>query len=204
VHGALSASLTGDVAELLPLSLDDIPGLLAAATEDRTTYGYTFIPSNHAEMERAVQSLLVEQREGVSVPFVTWDRATRSIVGMTRYLTVRWLSHREYPDAVEIGGTFLAAHAQGSKINTDAKRLMLAHAFEVWAVQRVDLKTDERNERSRRAIERLGANFEGILRHWQPSLVPGEEGRYRNSAMYSILPDEWPAVRTRLEQRLAS
>jgi RimJ/RimL family protein N-acetyltransferase len=204
VNGALSVALSGDFAELLPLSIDDVPGLLVAATEDRSTYGFTFIPSNHTEMERAVRSLLDEQREGLSVPLTTREREGRSIVGMTRYLTVRWLSHREFPDVVEIGGTFLAAHAQGTKINTDAKRLMLAHAFEVWEVQRVDLKTDERNERSRRAIERLGASFEGILRHWQPSLVAGEEGTYRNSAMYSILPEEWPGIRAGLERRLAS
>ncbi len=199
---ALSVELTGDFALLLPLSLDDVPGLLAAATEDRSTFGFTFIPATAEEMERAVRTLLREQREGVSVPFTTRDATSGSIVGMTRYLTLRWLSDREFPDAVEIGGTFLAAHAQRTRINTDAKRLMLAHAFEEWTVQRVDLKTDERNVRSRRAIERLGAHFEGVLRHWQPSLVPGEQGRYRNSAMYSILPDEWPAVRTRLEHRL--
>ena len=75
---------------------------------------------------------------------------------------------------------------------------MLTHAFEVWGAQRVDLKTDARNARSRAAIERLGAKLDGVMRNWQPSLVPGEEGRPRDSALYSIIPSEWPAIRDRL------
>lgn len=75
---------------------------------------------------------------------------------------------------------------------------MLTHAFETWNVQRVDFKTDARNARSRAAIERLGARFDGVVRNWQPSLVPGEEGQARDRAMYSIIPSEWPAIRARL------
>jgi RimJ/RimL family protein N-acetyltransferase len=107
------------------------------------------------------------------------------------------------PYAVEIGGTWLAASAQGTGINVDAKLLLLTHAFEHWQVGRVDLKTDARNERSRNAIARIGATFEGVLRSWQPSLVAGEEGRLRDTAMFSIVAGEWPAVRARLDQRLA-
>jgi N-acetyltransferase len=146
----------------------------------------------------------MEQDDGACVPLTTRDRDSGAIVGMTRFLTLRWSSDGASLDAVEIGGTFLAARAQGTRINPDAKHLMLEHAFERWAVQRVDLKTDARNQQSRRAIERLGARFEGVLRHWQPSLVKGEEGTFRNSAMYSILPSEWPAVRARLQDRLAT
>jgi N-acetyltransferase len=79
---------------------------------------------------------------------------------------------------------------------------MMTHAFDVWGVQRLDLKSDARNERSRRAMERLGAQFEGVLRSWQPSQVDGEEGMTRDSSMYSILPPEWPAIKARLTQRL--
>lgn len=181
-----------------------VPELLAAATEDRATYAFTHVPTSLSDMEDTVRQLLVEHAEGVSIPLTTTDRASGAVLGMTRFLTLRWSPSRAYPDAVEIGGTFLAASAQGTKVNADAKYLMLSQAFDHWRVQRVDLKTDERNERSRRAIERLGAHFEGILRHWQPSLVTGEEGRYRNSAMYSILPAEWPTVRARLEGRLTA
>jgi RimJ/RimL family protein N-acetyltransferase len=79
---------------------------------------------------------------------------------------------------------------------------MMTHAFDVWGVRRLDLKTDERNERSRRAIERIGGQFEGVLRNWQAAQVDGEESATRNSAMYSILSSEWPDVRARLEERL--
>jgi RimJ/RimL family protein N-acetyltransferase len=79
---------------------------------------------------------------------------------------------------------------------------MMAHAFDVWGVRRLDLKTDERNERSRRAIERIGGHFEGVLRNWQAAQVEGEDDRTRNSAMYSIVLSEWPDVRARLEERL--
>ena len=107
---------------------------------------------------------------------------------------------REFPDAVEIGGTWLSASAQRTGANTDAKLLMLTHAFDVWGVQRVDLKTDARNARSRAAIERLDARLDGVMRNWQPSLVPGEEGQPRDSALYSIIPSEWPAIRDRLRK----
>jgi RimJ/RimL family protein N-acetyltransferase len=121
---------------------------------------------------------------------------------MTRYMSIRRREGEEIPYAVEIGGTWLCASAQRTGINTEAKLILLAHAFEVWGVGRVDFKTDARNERSRRAIERLGATFEGVLRHWQPSLVSGEETQLRNSAMYSILDTEWPRVSADLRSRL--
>jgi RimJ/RimL family protein N-acetyltransferase len=102
------------------------------------------------------------------------------------------------PYAVEIGGTWLAASAQRTGINTEAKLLLLDYAFSVLGVGRVDLKTDARNDRSRNAMARIGGTFEGVLRNWQPSLVPGEEGRLRDSALYSILDTEWPDVHERL------
>lgn len=200
----LSVRLEGRYAGLRPLTPDDVPGLVVAATEERGTYGFTYVPRTLEAMAEAVATLLTEHREGASVPLTTWDLEDGDIVGMTRFLTLRWMLGRSSPDAVEIGGTFLAAHAQGTKINAEAKLMMLSQAFDEWRVQRVDLKTDERNGRSRRAIERLGATFEGVLRHWQPSLVEGEQGSCRNSAMYSILPSDWPRVRAGLEQRLAA
>ena len=100
---------------------------------------------------------------------------------------------------MEIGGTWLAASAQRTGANTDAKLLMLTHAFDVWDVQRLDLKTDARNARSRAAIERLGAQLDGVMRNWQPSYVPGEGGLPRDTALYSIIPSEWPAIRDRLQ-----
>lgn len=195
-------TLAGPSVTLTPLAIDDAPGLVRASTEDRASYGFTTVAATEADMVAVVTSLLADQERGEALAFATRSTQRGEIVGMTRFLTLRWWFGRDVPDAAEIGGTFLAASAQRTAINTEAKLLMLRHAFEVWEVQRVDLKTDERNERSRRAIERLGASFEGILRGWQPSLVVGEEGQVRSSAMYSILPDEWPAIRARLEERL--
>ncbi len=105
--------------------------------------------------------------------------------------------------AVEIGWTWLGASAQRTGINVEAKRLLFAYAFEVLGLVRVDLKTDARNERSRVAMARLGARFEGILRSWSPSRVAGEEGLLRDSAMFSVVTAEWPEVKAALDARLA-
>jgi len=104
----------------------------------------------------------------------------------------------ERPDVVEIGATWLAAAAQRTPINTEAKVLMLTHAFDHWRVHRVSLMTDARNQRSRDAIGRLGARFDGILR----AARPASDGVIRDTAAFSILEAEWPAVRANLEARL--
>jgi RimJ/RimL family protein N-acetyltransferase len=143
-------------------------------------------------------------KSGEVVPFVQVDVARERVVGVTRIMTIRRLNDSSTPYAVEIGGTWLAASTQRTGINTNAKLLLLEHAFTTFGVGRVDLKTDARNERSRNAILRIGATFEGVLRHWQPSMVPGEEGRLRDSAIFSVLDTEWPAVRERLQLKLAS
>lgn len=199
---SLSATLTGHHVTLTPLSMDDVPGLVRAASGDRATFGWSIVPNTTDAMATLVRRQLAERDQRSGVPFATRQSDTSEIIGMTRFLTLRWYFERDYPDAAEIGGTFLTAAAQRTAANTEAKLLMLTHAFDVWQVRRVDLKTDERNERSRRAIERIGGRFEGVLRNWQAAQVDGEEGRTRNSAMYSILPSEWPEVRTRLKDRL--
>jgi N-acetyltransferase len=194
--------LRGRVVRLTPMATDDVDGLLAAATEDRVTYGYTTVPGDRDAMTAHVAGLIARRDRGQDLPFTTRDAGDDRIVGSTRFLWLRSYFDREVPDAVEIGGTWLAASAQRSRINTEAKLLMLSHAFEVWGVQRVDLKTDARNVRSRTAIERIGGKLDGVVRNWQPSLVPGEEGTPRDSALYSIVPSEWPTVRAALEARL--
>jgi RimJ/RimL family protein N-acetyltransferase len=126
------------------------------------------------------------------------------VVGSTSFIEPRvwdWppgsaLQRSDRPDVVEIGSTWLAASAQRTRCNTEAKLLMLAHAFERWQVHAVSFKTDERNARSRRAIERLGARFDGVRR----ADMPGADGTVRNSAHYSIVAAEWPAVRARLDR----
>ena len=191
--------LRGEVVHLLPMSLDHVDGLVAAATEDRTTFGYTEVPADEASMTAHVTHLLDLHARGTDVPFTTCDARTGRVLGATRFLWLRSYFGGETPDAVEIGGTWLAASAQRTGANTDAKLVMLAHAFDVWGVQRLDLKTDARNARSRVAIERLGAQLDGVMRNWQPSYVPGEEGRARDTALYSIIPSEWAAIHERLQ-----
>jgi RimJ/RimL family protein N-acetyltransferase len=132
---------------------------------------------------------------GHEVPFATVDRASGRVVGSTRFLTLR-------PEdaGVEIGHTWLRSELWQTGANVEAKLLMLEHAFDRCGCMRVEFKTDERNERSRRAMEALPAQFEGIFR--KHVFVRG--GEVRNSAYYSIVDDEWPAVRANLERRLAA
>jgi RimJ/RimL family protein N-acetyltransferase len=203
VADARTLSLTGAVVELRPMQLADAAELLDAASADRSSYGLTAVPDSIESMERAISALIDERERALAVPFTTVDARSGFAVGATRFLTLRWWTPRDAPHAVEIGGTWLGARWQRTAVNTEAKLLMLRQAFDVWQVDRVDLKTDARNDRSRRAIERIGADYEGVLRRWQPSLVPGEEDRRRDTAMYSIVEAEWPACRDRLEALLS-
>lgn len=193
--GYSTETLRGTRVELEPLSLEHCAELAVAALEDRATYGFTLVPPSLEAMNREVAALL--EADDV-VPFAQRDVAGERLVGMTRFMTVRSRPNARAPYAVEIGGTWLAASAQRSGINTEAKLLLMSYAFEQWGVSRVELKTDSRNERSRTAIMRLGATFEGVLRHYQPSMVAGEEERYRDTAMFSVVDDEWPRVKAHL------
>jgi N-acetyltransferase len=190
---------------LRPLALADAGALALAAAESRGEYGYTRVPDSVEDARRYIELALSDRDAGRRMPFaIEWhDR----VVGSTSYLDIqqwRWpagspLQRADYPDSVEIGSTWLAASAQRTRCNTEAKYLLLSHAFDVWRVHRVCLKTDERNARSRRAIERLGAVFEGLRR----SDMPAQDGSVRSSAYYSIVQAEWPLVRKRLEESLA-
>ena len=188
--------LDGRLVRLEPLSAAHANEIAAAASEDRATYDYTMVPDGLAGAADYVADLLGARERGETLPFVQRDARSGRLVGATRFLNLRFA--RESLFAVEIGGTWLAASAQRSGLNTEAKLLLLDHAFTDWRVARVDFKTDARNERSRAAIARLGATFEGVLRHWQPSVVAGEEGRYRDSAIYSFIDTEWPERRRHL------
>jgi RimJ/RimL family protein N-acetyltransferase len=193
--------LTGARVRLEPLALQHIDGLVAAAAENRETYDYTRVPTTREDAVAMVEEQLALHAQGEVVPFVqvVGDR----VAGMTRFLAVRCHPGQELPFAVEIGGTWLAASVQRTGVNVESKLLLLAHAFGVWDVARVDWRSDARNARSRTAILALGATFEGVLRQWQASHVKGEEGLLRDSAIFSVLASEWPAVKLRLEGRLA-
>jgi N-acetyltransferase len=194
--------LSGRFVRLEPLDPRHLAGLAAAAADDRSTYGFTAVPCGEEAMEAYIHGLLSAQQAGETVPFAQISVADERPVGTTRYLTIRRRDEAAAPYAIEVGGTWLAAAAQGTAINPEAKLLLLAYAFDTWGVGRVDLKTDARNARSRAAIARLGATFEGVLRAWQPSQMEGEEDGLRDTAIYSILPAEWPAVRAGLHARL--
>ncbi|MEW2416558.1 GNAT family protein [Streptomyces sp. NPDC046866] len=195
--------LEGALVRLEPLDHRHAAGLAAAAEEDRSSYGYTWVP-RAAEIEDYIDGQLARAAAGTVAPYAQVDRATGRVVGATGYLDARpWPTGGAGLCAVEIGYTWLAASAQGTGVNTEAKYLLFRHAFENWGVARLDLKTDARNDRSRAAMERLGARFEGVLRNWARSWAPGEDGLLRDSAIFSVTAQEWPQCRAGLERRLA-
>jgi RimJ/RimL family protein N-acetyltransferase len=198
-------TLIGREVTLRPMRLDDVSALAAAAAESREHYGLSVVPDGRDAVKAYVERFLRQRDRGDRLPFVTTWR--ERVVGSTSFIDPRiweWtggsaLQRTDRPDTVEIGSTWLAASAQRTRCNTEAKLLMLAHAFERWEVHSVTLKTDQRNERSRRAIERVGAQLDGIRR----ADMPGADGTVRSSAYYSIVAAEWPAVKERLVRRLA-
>ena len=194
-------TLTGASVVLEPLQEDHVEGLLHAQGEDRSSYRFTVVPSDEASMRAYVRAALDDATAGRALPFAIRTRRDGRVVGTSRFLELEvWDTDAAVPSVAEIGATWLAASAQRTGVNTEAKLLMLSHAFEAWRVCRVSLKTDARNERSRRAIERIGGRFEGIRRRH----VPAVDGGGRDSAYYSILDGEWPEVREALLARLAA
>ncbi len=203
--------LTGDVVTLRPMTIDDVEALAAAAGEDRTTYGFTPVPDGPTAMRAYVENGLADEAAGWALPFVTTRTGDGRIVGSTRFLDLDdWRPERQVggpplgavgtPMTAEIGATWLAASAQRTAVNTEAKLLMLRHTFETWDVERITFKTDARNARSRAAIARVGAQFEGIRR----AHVRASDGGVRDTAYYSIIRSEWPVVRADLAARLAA
>jgi RimJ/RimL family protein N-acetyltransferase len=191
--------LHGSLVRLEPLSASHVPDLAQATEEDRSSYDFTLVP-RAADVKAYVSAQLA--REGLT-PFAQVRVRDGRAVGCTALWDPRTWPGRDDLRAIEVGWTWLAASAQGSGINAEAKLLLFAYAFETLGVVRVDLKTDARNGRSCRAIERLGARFEGVLRSWSPSWAPGEEGLLRDSAMFSVVAAEWPAVKATVAARLA-
>jgi RimJ/RimL family protein N-acetyltransferase len=194
--------LEGALVRLEPLDHRHAAALAAAAEEDRSSYALTWVPTA-ADVEQYIDAQLARAAAGTLIPYAQVDVASGRVVGGTAFWDPRLWPDGDRLCAVEIGFTWLAASAQGTGLNTEAKLLLLRHAFESWDVARVDLKTDARNGRSRAAIESVGARFEGVLRNWSRSWAPGEDGRLRDSAIFSIIATEWPECRARLEARLA-
>jgi RimJ/RimL family protein N-acetyltransferase len=187
--------LEGRHVRLEPLTPAHAAGLFAAARPE--VFRYLIIPpfASMADAEQYVADALAAQATGAEVAFATVRRSDGVVVGTTRFLDIR-RPHR----GLEIGWTWITPAAQRSAINTEAKYLMLRQAFEQWGALRVQLKTDANNAKSRAAIQRLGASFEGILRK---QLLRPHDGYQRDTAMFSLIEPEWPAAKAKLEAMLA-
>lgn len=196
-------ALHGSLVRLEPLATGHAPDLARAAEENRSSYAFAYVP-RAGEVEAYLGAMFARRDEGRLTPFAQVRVSDGMAVGCTAYLDPRPWPGRDELHSLEIGSTWLAASAQGTGINAEAKLLLFGYAFETLGLVRVDLKTDARNERTRRAIARLGVHFEGVLRAWSPSWAPGEEGRMRDSAMFSVIAPEWPDVKARLHALLGS
>lgn len=189
-------TLEGRSVRLVPLRLEHAP-LLWNAMKEHAEELFRWIPypmRSEEDSRRFVEQVLKEHERGVSVPFATLERGTAQVVGSTRFMSID-VANRH----VEIGSTWIATAWQRTAVNTEAKYLMLRHAFEVWKCLRVEFKTDSMNQRSRNAILRLGAKEEGTFRNHMVTW----SGRIRHSVYFSIIDSEWPEVKAKLGQKMA-
>lgn len=200
-------TLQGNTIRLEPLEHRHIDGLVAASASDPSLYRWSPVPQGKTEATIYVDTALAWRDAGTAVPFAIVRSGDGVAIGSTRFWNIeRWawptghpLHGRGLPDACEIGYTWLARSAIRTAANTEAKLLMLSHAFDVWHVLRVCFHTDSRNQRSRAALERIGGTCEGILRahRMAADYIP------RDSVRYSIVVAEWPVVKERLLQLAA-
>jgi RimJ/RimL family protein N-acetyltransferase len=187
--------LEGAHVRLEPLAKEHLAGLAEVGLDEGL---WRWIPTavrTKEEMAAYIETALGEQERGMSLPFAIVEQATGRAIGSTRYGNIDRTHHR-----VEIGWTWVAREWQRTAINTEAKYLLLQHAFESLGCMRVELKTDSLNERSRAAILRIGAKEEGIFRNHMITA----SGRIRHTVYFSIIDSEWPAVKARLETKLNS
>jgi RimJ/RimL family protein N-acetyltransferase len=188
-------TLEGRHVRLEPLAMAHLAGLAEVGLDEEL---WRWIPTpvrTTEEMAAYIGTALKEQEQGVSLPFALVEKDTGRVIGSTRYGNIERTHHR-----VEIGWTWVARDRQRTAVNTEAKYLLLKHAFETLGCLRVELKTDSQNERSRAAILRIGAREEGLFRNHMITA----SGRIRHTVCFSILDCEWPAVRARLESILNS
>ncbi|EJF31477.1 MULTISPECIES: GNAT family N-acetyltransferase [Enterobacteriaceae] len=187
-------TLTGQRIKLRPLALSDAPLLVEAASDGELwNLPFTVVPSAQT-VNDYIQHALNGRQAGTILPFVTTDIESGHVIGCTRFWKIDMKNRK-----LEIGSTWLAARWQRTWANTEAKFLMLQYAFETLDCVRVQFTTDVINEKSRRAILRLGAKQEGIVRHER--IMP--DGRKRDSVRFSIIDDEWPEIRDSLAALLA-
>jgi len=186
--------LVGKHVRLEPMTEDHVPGLTEIGVGqmfwDFMVYGRM---ETEDDMRGWVRDILSRAEKGTDLPFVAIHLASGRVAGATRYLNIMPKDR-----GLEVGGTWYGPEFQRSPVNTECKYLLLKHAFETLGCIRVQLKTDLRNERSQKAIERIGAKKEGVLRNHM--ILP--DGRYRHSVFYSILDTEWPQVKHKLEEMM--
>ena len=187
-------TLEGQYVRLAPLSMQYLDQLWTVGSDAELWRWTPYQIRTADEMRTYIKTALDWQELGTALPFVTLHKASNQVVGSTRFGNIDSSNHR-----VEIGWTWIGRAWQRTPINTEAKFLMLQHAFETWHCIRVELKTDALNEQSRAAILRIGAKEEGISRNHMIT----ESGRFRNSVYYSIIDAEWPDVKARLLDMLA-
>ena len=193
LHIVMPVALEGSVVRLEPIRREHAE-IFWDVAKDALDDIFQWIPyrmKTHDDFRRVVEKAWDEQERGESVVFATVERSSGRVVGSTRFMNIDRVNRR-----VEIGSTWIAPAWQRTAVNTEAKYLMLRHAFEVWNCFRVELKTDALNQRSRNAILRIGAKEEGTLRRH----VLTWTGRVRDSVYFSILDSEWPEVKLRLEK----
>jgi RimJ/RimL family protein N-acetyltransferase len=189
-------TLTGSIVRLEPLSEAHIPALAKVGLDERIWHYMRYGKIETIEQLTAwVRELLEIQSHGTDLPFTVIDLASGEAIGCTRYMHIEPLDR-----SLEIGGTWYGLNYQGTLVNTDCKYLLIKHAFEVLDCVRVWFKTDARNLRSQRAIEKLGVVKEGVLRNHMIL----QNGYIRDSVMYSLIPEEWPQIKVKLEARLKS
>jgi RimJ/RimL family protein N-acetyltransferase len=187
--------LEGRHVRLEPLDLEKHwEGLLAVGLEPSLWRFTVALIPDAAALRRYLETALAEQSRGVSLPFATVDRASGRVAGCTRFGNIV-PEHKR----AEIGWTWLGVDYQRTALNTEAKLLMLRHAFETWGLNRVELKTSLKNEKSKAAMRRLGLVEEGVFRKW----MLNEDGSVRDNIWFSVIDDEWPAMKARLEDKLA-
>ncbi len=186
-------TLEGRHIRLEPLSLDHLDALCRVGFDESIWRWMPYSALNEADMRRYIETALKQQEAGWALPFATVERASGRVVGSTRYMNIDKPNRR-----VEIGSTWIGLQWQRTAINTEAKYLMLRHAFETWDCIRVEFKTDALNQPSRTALLRIGATAEGT--HRKHMILP--DGRVRDSVYFSIIDSEWPAVKADLEAKL--
>jgi RimJ/RimL family protein N-acetyltransferase len=190
----MQATLTGKTVELRPLQREHTQGLLDAAADGQLWNMKLTVVPGPGSIDSYIATALEGRAAGTVMPFVIVRRDTGALVGSTRFWKIDRVNRK-----LEIGHTWLSESAQRSAVNTEAKYLLLCHAFEAMQCVRVQFTTDELNEKSRAAILRIGAKQEGVVRHER--IMP--DGRKRNSVRFSIIDEEWDAVKAMLEAKLA-